>query len=974
MHRGLPIGKARPSKGASAQEMLSWELNMTLELTLSKKDSHKDCLMSGVISAESPAPGDVSNDLGARVTDAPAADAIAPILVKPGANADGSGLGEPFGSADSELALELRNPNTDRRAQNRALNQRRRHTHSIPLNWSRMGALIGVSYGASVLLAQTLVSPRVCALALISILTILVGARLARWERKEARPIGQIVAATALCVVLPHALAGLGYAMWTINEGLDIRLALGALVAMSAVSAALLMRRIPQLFASLAATWAPLALVDGSLLALGAMVLVGIAILVVSQLQIYVEAEDVTQVQARERARNRYEDILRDYEDTGQGWFWETDRRGLLSYASPIVAETIMRPPNDLIGRPFLHLFDLTDQSDESERTLSFHISARSSFQELAMRVAVADEERWWCVSGRPVYDDFYNFVGYRGSGTDLTEKRRSQQDASRLAHYDSLTGLANRFQMAQTLNKILDAPQDSLRECSVFLLDLDRFKQVNDTLGHPVGDALLKQVAQRLECSIGEMGRVGRLGGDEFKIIIPGRVGREKLGQLAYDIIHSLSQPYSIEGHRALIGASIGIAVSPEDGATSEALIRNSDLALYAAKDGGRGRYHFYSSDLHSAAEERAALENDLRDAIAQRGLELYYQPIVHTTTERITGFEALLRWNHPTKGWLSPAKFIPIAEDTGLISAIGEWAIRKACQDLALWPEEVHCAVNVSPLQFSNPQLPAVVTHALAQSGVSPSRLELEITESVFLNDSKSTDAMFAALKAVGVRLALDDFGTGYSSLSYLQKAPFDKIKIDQSFVRGATQSGSRNGAIIASITSLAQALGMDTTAEGVETMDELDLVRIHGCSHIQGYIYDRPLSSADAYERLEAGLQAVADGPRSARSPRQTMLRKVVLEHNGQLYDGTIRNISAQGVMIEGLWDVPAGTIFQIAMSESYSVTATARWSEGECMGVEFSKPMERDADGTFIAIKAASLDQEAAPLRPLRKANG
>jgi len=810
-------------------------------------------------------------------------------------------------------------------------------------------------------LARNLPSAEVCAMAAASIVMILAGARLAHWERKENRPLTQSVTATLLCVVAPHILAGLGFAVWMIHEGLDIRLGLGALVAISAVSAALLMRRIPQMFACLAATWAPLALVDGSLMSVGALVLAGIVMFVAAQLQINIEKEDMTRAQSRERARNRYEDILRDYEDTGQGWFWEVDRRGLLSYVSSTVAEALKRPLDDLIGRPFLDLFDMTDQSEEGQRTLSFHISARSSFQEMELPAAASEEERWWSVSGRPVYDDFRNFIGFRGFGTDLTEKRRTQQTASRLAHYDSLTGLSNRLQMEQTLNRILGAPQELQRECSVFMLDLDRFKHVNDTLGHPVGDALLKQVAQRLETSVGEMGRVGRLGGDEFKMIFPGMAARKKLGHLAHEIIHSLSQPYSIEGHRVTIGASIGIAISPDNGVTNDVLIRNSDLALYAAKNGGRGRYHFYSDNLHSAAEERAELERDLRDAVAQRGLELYYQPVVHTATERITGFEALLRWNHPTKGWISPEKFVPIAEDTGLISAIGEWAIRKACRDLALWPAELRCAVNVSPLQFSNPQLPAVVTHALAQSGILPSRLELEITESIFLNDSKSTDAMFAALKAVGVRLALNDFGTGYSSLGYLTKAPFDKIKIDQSFVRGATQVGNPNGAIIASISSLAQALGMDTTAEGVETMDELDLVRSHGCSHVQGRIYEQALNSAEVNSRLERGLAAAVNASRPGRSVRQMMMRKVVLEHESQLYNGMIQNISAQGAMIEGLWHVPKETVFHITLSETHTITAITRWSDGERMGVEFSEPLQRGADGKFAAINSAGTDQ-------------
>jgi hypothetical protein len=258
----------------------------------------------------------------------------------------------------------------------------------------------------------------------------------------------------------------------------------------------------------------------------------------------------------------------------------------------------------------------------------------------------------------------------------------------------------------------------------------------------------------------------------------------------------------------------------------------------------------------------------------------------------------------------------------------------------------------VNVSPLQFANPQLPIIITNAIAQAGIEPSRLELEITESVFLDDDADNEAMFAALKRIGVRLALDDFGTGYSSLGYLKKAPFDKIKIDQSFVRGATQPGSRNGAIIASITSLAQALGMDVTAEGVETLDELDLVRMHGCTHIQGYIYSKPLSTSDANERVSSGLAVDASGPQSARAPRRTMLRKVVLEHGGQHYAGTIRNVSVSGALVEGLWNVPVGTRFRVALTDSAMLDATARWCIDNRMGLEFDEPLQTDADGTVV----------------------
>ena len=795
----------------------------------------------------------------------------------------------------------------------------------------------------------------------VGVLSLILGAiaisstahKFAEFERRpECGVVARYIVAI-FAIALPMQLFGFGIAFWHASGGIDWTTALGALVINGTVVSITLTSRLPAVVAAHIALWTGVCLQTASLPSILAL-LIGCGIGVLSAA---VQARRDREFDARqselERVQVRAEELLAEYEMTGQGWFWETDRRGVISYISPTISHLLGCIDDELLGRPFTELFILDHDDREGERTLNFHLSARSSFQELAVRAATPDEEeRWWSVTGRPIHDSFNNFIGFRGSGVDLTEKKRSQENASRLAHYDSLTSLANRFQMSQTLEKILNAQRVDQRACAVMLLDLDRFKQVNDTMGHPAGDALLTQVAQRLERTVDKIGRVGRLGGDEFQIIVPGALRREELAQLAQRVIENLSHAYSIEGMSAVIGVSIGIALSPEDGVTSEALIRNADLALYAAKNGGRGRHHFYAADLHSDAEERRELENDLRDALSNGGLELHYQPVVHTTTEKITGFEALLRWNHPKLGSLSPTKFIPIAEEAGLIASIGEWALRTACQDLAEWPESIRVAVNVSPLQFANSALPAIVTNALAAAQVSPERLELEITESVFLNDDAGTDAMFAALKRVGVRLSLDDFGTGYSSLGYLKKAPFDKIKIDQSFVRGATMPGSRNGAIIASIVSLAEALGMETTAEGVETLDELDLIRMLGCSHIQGYIYDKPLTKASATARLQSGLIAIAQGPRAARQHRHTMLRKVVLEHSGEIYHGTIRNISATGAMIEGLWNVPKGTSFNVQMGDGHIIAATARWSHDDRMGVEFAVKLQLDENGRTL----------------------
>ncbi|RPF72630.1 EAL domain-containing protein [Aurantiacibacter spongiae] len=789
-------------------------------------------------------------------------------------------------------------------------------------------------------------------------------------EAMDRTALGKSMA-TALAIVLPLFLFGVAMTRWAHRAGLEWDIALAAMVCVSGLAAVYLRRQPGVMFAAFIAIWSAAGISHASLVGIVAMLVGLIAAVLVSREELAQEERENAWRDAQERIRTRAQDILADYEETGQGWFWETDRRSQLTYVSPAVADAIGAAQDETIGRPLTALFDMGDTGREGERTLMFHLSARSAFSELAVRAAIADEERWWSVSGRPIYDRFDNFVGFRGSGTDLTERKRSQENASRLAHYDSLTGLANRFHMSRSLETILGAPQEANRACAVMLLDLDRFKQVNDTLGHPVGDELLKQVAQRLERAVAKRGQVGRLGGDEFKVIVPTRVGRKVLAELGQEIIHSLSQPYSIDGNRVTIGASVGIALSPDHGTTSEELIRNADLALYAAKDGGRGRYHFYATDLHADAEARAEMEGDLRDAIAKGELQLFYQPVVASASEQIAGFEALMRWHHPVKGWIPPNLFIESAEETGLIQQMGDWALRQACEDVANWPESVRVAVNVSPIQFSNPQLPAIVTGAVSRAGIDPSRLELEITESVFLNDDAGTDAMFAALKGIGVRLALDDFGTGYSSLGYLKKAPFDKIKIDQSFVRGATEEGSRNRAIIASITSLAHALGMDTTAEGVETLDELDLVRMHGCSHVQGFIYERPLSFDKASELLSSGLAAVARGPQSSRAPRNTMLRKVVLDHQGQLYNGTIRNLSVTGALIEGLWNVPKGTIFKVHISQEHAVTCTARWSEDDRMGVEFAVPLSRDHKGGIAAIQLpAALQAQAQNVEPAR----
>lgn len=642
--------------------------------------------------------------------------------------------------------------------------------------------------------------------------------------------------------------------------------------------------------------------------------------------------------------------LLKNFEESCKGWFWSTDRLGSLTYLSGSISQLFDDEPNKLLGAAFTDLFVPADGAISARERLPFILSRHSNFEKLTLQTANSGDERWWEVSGCPQFDATGNFTGYRGYGVDITEQRQSSEHASQLAMYDPLTGLPNRLSMSKSLEAGLGALEQPGRSCAVVLIDLDRFKQVNDSLGHPAGDALLKQVSERLLKIVGDREKVFRLGGDEFQIILPHCEDRGILGELASNIIASLSQPYSVEGSRCVIGASVGLAVGPIDGRTSEDLMRNVDLALYAAKGNGRGCFRFFSSDLLQAAEDRRVLEEDLRDALVKGQLSLFYQPIVCTTSNCVTGVEALIRWQHPVRGAISPALFIPIAEEANLIDKLGEWTLRKACEDAANWPAEIRVAVNVSPIQFANESLPKIVMSALANAGLSANRLEIELTEGVFLSESAETDTMFTALKEIGVRLALDDFGTGYSSLGYLKTAPFDKIKIDQSFVRGANIAGSRNGAIIAAIVALADALDMETTAEGIESLDLLDLIRNLKVSHVQGFVYSKAISSDELSQRLKAGEWTIRPtGPAKQRSERRSVYRKVGAILGSYYHSVLIRNLSESGALIEGLVEVPQGTQIIVDFGECQLAVATVRRVGKRQHGIAFGQPLVNDGMG-------------------------
>ncbi|HYI47260.1 MAG TPA: EAL domain-containing protein [Allosphingosinicella sp.] len=418
----------------------------------------------------------------------------------------------------------------------------------------------------------------------------------------------------------------------------------------------------------------------------------------------------------------------------------------------------------------------------------------------------------------------------------------------SELARLDPLTGLANRM----TLHARLGLAMCSREPVAVFCLDLDRFKSVNDTLGHPVGDALLRKVAERLLGVVRAGDVVARLGGDEFAVLMPGVTQPEKAEALAARMVDLVGRTYALEGHVLNVTCSIGVALAPADGGDADVLLKNADLALYRAKSEGRDRFRFFEPVMDARMQERRSMEIGLRRALAFREFSLVYQPQLNLGSGEVVGFEALLRWQNPGGGLVSPAQFIPVAEESGLIVPIGEWVLRTACAEAAGWRKPVSIAVNLSPIQLRSLKLVGTVTAALAHTGLDPARLELEITESALLEDSDMVVGMLDSLRAIGVRVSMDDFGTGYSSLSNLQKFPFDKIKIDQSFVRDMLDN-PQSRAIVRAVASIGTSLGMKTTAEGVETAAQLEAVRADGCSEVQGYLTGRPLAAADAVALL-------------------------------------------------------------------------------------------------------------------------
>lgn len=729
--------------------------------------------------------------------------------------------------------------------------------------------LIGASL--TVLIAMKLLAPWLAACWGGALAAMAVGITF-----KRLSPQWQGAAMVPVMVVRRTSVSGIAMGMiWTVPplalapsagpvELLELWVVLSMLMTASALATAALPLATLSFLAILGAALAAMMFVVSGPVLAAATALFTLALMVTC----YAQARGLVVMRANEMALAERDEtvnlLLGTQEEQGADWLWEIDAARRIVRASPRFAYVVGEDPLSINHKPILQVLGGSDWDngpiDDSLRDLAEKLKRREAFHDLLLPIRIKNEQRWLEISAAPRFDEAGAYIGFRGVGSDVTEARAAAEKINHMARFDTLTGLPNRLMIYESLSKALADGEKWSTRCAFMMIDLDRFKSVNDSLGHPVGDRLLGRVAQRLGQLMSPNELVGRLGGDEFAIVARDASDTQRVDLLARRAIEAISAPYEIDQNTLHIGASIGIAYGPRDGRTAETLIRSSDLALYRSKDAGGGVFHAYEPQLHAQAEERRVLEMALRKALANDELSLNYQPVVAAKAGALVGFEALLRWTHPTLGEISPAKFIPLAEETRLIAPIGEWVLRTACHEAARWADPVRVAVNVSPEQLLNPAFVTIVASTLASSGLSPDRLELEVTESVFMREGTCATQVLERILDLGVRLSLDDFGTGYSSLGYLSRTRFSTIKIDRSFVRGASKNKPEAIAIIRAVVALAHSLNMATTAEGVETEAEHRLITELGCTKVQGYYFGRPLPEAEA-RALAARAAAIA-----------------------------------------------------------------------------------------------------------------
>ena len=664
--------------------------------------------------------------------------------------------------------------------------------------------------------------------------------------------------------------------------------------------------------------------------------------------------------------------MLDDLEQSGLGWFWASNASGQLTYLSGAIATRLDLPLEELVGQPLTTIFAAADR-EERGKSLALMLGAHKAFAGMAVRAARRPEAAVLRLSGQPVTSETGEFLGFRGTGADITEEYFREEETARLARYDSLTGLSNRHRMAHQIEATLIAFKAARRNCAVMMIDLDRFKHVNDTLGHAAGDALLKQVASRLTRAIDRECEIGRLGGDEFQVMLPDIDDRGVLGELATKIITMLRQPYSLDDGRCVIGASVGIAIAPHDGVTRDEIVRAADLALYAAKNGGRAQYRFFSGDLENETIFRRRLEQDLGTALREQQLFLRFEPIVEAASGAVVSLEAHVCWNHADRGVIDEEEFAQIVEGSALLGDVGRWAIAAACARAALWPESVRIAVNIPVVLFLADDFVEIVAAAIEAAGIVPSRLELEISEAVFFGDASVVDRTLAALFKLGVRLTLDEFGSGYSSLAYLRRAPFDAIKIDQKLVAEAERHDGRELGLVRAIVALAGALEMDTMAGGIESAGLMAALTECGVRYLEGPIFSEPVDESTLDEEMAGGAWKIDPGAeRTRRARRRTVFRKIQVIHDDYAYEVTLRNLSKTGALIQGLADVPKGTQFVVDLGGGQLAVATVTRSNGDVQGLEFEQSLVEDGSGglcTRNRVSPYALAAAGAPLAPL-----
>ena len=569
--------------------------------------------------------------------------------------------------------------------------------------------------------------------------------------------------------------------------------------------------------------------------------------------------------------------LLRDFEENSSDVLWEIDAASRLCHVSQRLVALLGLPAAQLSSVSVVDVLQrLLPEGDAAAGQLAairHHLDAGSAFRDLPLATQRGRQTRWWSLSAKPLRDAGGRCTGWRGVASDITDAQRANEQLTWLAHFDPLTGLANRHQLRSQLASLLAPAFGAPRPLAVLCLDLDHFKTINDTMGHAVGDALLQAVAERLRARTRRSDTVARLGGDEFAVILHDVASATEAQLLTQRLLDGLQAPCEVQGAHIAVRTSVGVALAPKDGSDVDTLLNNADLALYAAKSAGRGELRFFAPQMGALTRRRMLIDQELRGALERREMSLEFQPQVALRTREVIGFEALLRWQHPELGVVSPAEFVPVAEESGLIGALGRWVLGEACRQAARWPAPLTVSVNVSPVQAMSLDLCQHAVAALQASGLPAQRLELEITESIFLQESQTTMRVLAALRDAGLRVALDDFGTGYSSLAYLRRFPFDTLKIDRSFVRELPQRRDAR-AIVKMIIGLAQTLQMQVVAEGVEHPAQASLLQTYGCGAIQGYLMARPMP-ADAVPAYLADLAAAPplpwpDAPPTAPMP--------------------------------------------------------------------------------------------------------